>query len=70
MQVHCGKERMAKVGVINAKVPPWTIGNLQVKNNFSHSVSELDKNCGAALVRGLKRIFCFMNWNDKVIWPP
>lgn len=56
--------------MINAKVPPWTIGNLQVKNNFSHSVSELDKNCGAASVRWLKRIFGFMNWNDKVIWPP
>ena len=69
-QVHCFKERMAKVGVINAKVPPWTIGNLQVKNNFSHSESELDKNCGAASVRWLKRMFGFMNWNDKVIWPP
>jgi len=26
--VHCGKDKMAYVGAINANVPPWTIGSL------------------------------------------
>ena len=30
--VHCGRDKMANVGVMKAKVPPWTIGSLQEYN--------------------------------------
>lgn len=28
---HLGRARMARVGVMKLKVPPWRIGNLQVR---------------------------------------